>query len=419
MITDLISLQNPWWKGESDAEWEREVSEIRKTPYYYHRTWLTQLMLVPGDFHILRGPRQVGKTTLLKEWIYRLCRAEGQSPTSILYLSCESFTQFGELQETVVQWLSKKRGPTFVFLDEVSFVMEWQRAILWCFNAGLLKESCLVVTGSNARDLKESSERFPGRRGKGKDLEISPLLPPDYLKLEGFKKKDLTPSELLAIYFKVGGFPHALRDYFNHGSVSAETYQVYRNWIIGDASRFGLSGEFLKHLLFRIAQTLCSRITWSGLIENTPVRTHETALEYVEHLNDAFLCKILYCYDFEKSIPAINKSRKLYLIDPLLIYLAQGWKAGLDTFWPLVEDQVRDPFFRSKLLENTYALLASRHFPSTYFWYSARTKQEVDLVILDRGEPKLFDVKSGRRPQLHRRPIEFLSPDRIFSWPES
>ncbi|MBI4042704.1 MAG: ATP-binding protein, partial [Deltaproteobacteria bacterium] len=183
------------------------------------------------------------------------------------------------------------------------------------------------------------------------------------------------------------------------------------------ASRFGLSGEFLKHLLYRISQTLCSRITWSSLIESTPVRTHETALEYVEHLNDAFLCKIFYCYDFEHSIPAVNKARKLYLIDPLLIYLAQGWKAGIDAIWPLVADQTRDPLFRSKLLENTYALLASRHYPSHYFWYSSRTKREVDLVVLENGKPKLFDVKSGRPSLLDKRSIEFLSTDKVFSWP--
>ena len=396
MDSKIVSLQNPWWK---DPQWQKSdphLSIIRGQPYHYDNPLIHSLEFKPEQIHILRGPRQVGKTTLIKEWIDRLILKERARPSDILLMSCEGIESFHELQKTLIDWISAK--PTqriHVFLDEVTFVKEWQRALLSCYNLGLLRQATIVITGSNARDLKESAERLPGRRGKGRDLQLFPLMPSQYLELkcfQGYKQQDLTE-----IYLKVGGFPHAIRDFVTMGSISEETFRTYRNWIIGDAAHYGLSEEILKHILFRICETAGSRLTWSKLIENTMVKSHETALAYVEHLQDAHLCELLYCYDPQQHGPAIHKARKIHFIDPLLYYLSVAWKKNVAPVWEWIQLPETFNSVRGVLLESVFAIQARvQHADQniiSYFWYSTKTKQEVDLVLISPKEMSLYEIK--------------------------
>ena len=156
-------------------------------------------------------------------------------------------------------------------------------------------------------------------------MNLYPLSFSDY-KIVPFLKK-YNHKQLLDIYLLVGGFPHAIRDYYENGVVSDETFETYSNWIFGDAYRFKLSREILIHILFRIYDTLTSQVTYQRLVEKSPVRSHETAAEYVDHLELAFLCTLLNCYDPAKDISSPRKAKKLYFIDPLLYQIAGGFFA--------------------------------------------------------------------------------------------
>ncbi len=396
MDSKLVEIQNPWWQNPAHIEDDIQL-KILKSDFYGERAEFHSLPLVAPNFHILRGPRQVGKTTLLKQWIRRLLLEQKIPAENIIFLSCEGIESFRELQESLAYWLqNKKENFTYLFLDEISFIPEWQRAILWLINVGLLEKSCLVVTGSNARDLQESSERFPGRRGGGLDLALYPFDLSDYENIRCFQEK--TSAELLEIFLATGGFPHAIRDWATWGYVTDETYITYKNWILGDALRFGFAEETLKHIFFRIAETLCSRMTWPTLIEGTPVKSHETALQYVEHLHEAFLCHLHYCYDPEKKGPAFQKARKIYFIDPLLYHLAYAWKKNIVNIATWVKSFLEDSENKGKLLEDLFVTGAAHQLSSLYYWYSTKDKKEVDLVIPREKDLNLYEIKWSPAP---------------------
>ena len=63
----------------------------------------------------------------------------------------------------------------YLFLDEASFLPEWPRGIKVLIDMGFDRNATYVVTGSSALDLKRSSEKLPGRRGKGCDFVLLPL----------------------------------------------------------------------------------------------------------------------------------------------------------------------------------------------------------------------------------------------------
>jgi len=413
MVTssNLLAIQNPWWLDVSAIERDQHLLEIENRSYRFVPAILDDISFLPGDIHIIRGPRQVGKTTAIKLVIKKLL-SKGTPPDAITYISCETFESFKELQSMLIDRLKEKREHVYLFLDEVSFVHSWQRALLGVSNMGLLKNAAVVLTGSNARDLKESGERLPGRRGKGRDLKLYPLGLPELMMLPCFAGK--TPMEMLDIYMLVGGFPHAIADLVEYGAVMDSTYETYRNWIVGDAQRYELRQETLKQILYRVSETLSSRVTWPVLIENSPIKSHETALHYVEHLQDAFLCKVNHCYDPEKHGPAFNKARKLYFNDPLLYAVAMTWRDGIPNIYEYMKEKLKDPVFKGKLFESVVINHLSRSSENVNFWYSTKQHKEVDVLIPDGEKMKLFEVKSQVEA-----PLEALGQEVDIIYPES
>ena len=112
-----------------------------------------------------------------------------------------------------------------------------------------------------------------------------------------------------------------------------------------------------------------------------------------------------YCYDPDLDGPTFRKSRKVYFVDPLLYFLADAWKLGLTNIWDRSGALMTDRSFVGLILESAVVVLASRG-RETYFWYSSKTKKEVDLVIKEAGKITLFDVKFSPEslpPQLGKK----------------
>jgi uncharacterized protein len=395
MISDRLALMNPWWTDSEKFIRDDALLRLEASPVFFKNPLLDTLPLTGRPFHIIRGPRQVGKTTFLKLLIKKALVQELFKSNQIAFFSCESLEKFSDMIATIEPWLLANQAaqPLMLLLDEVSFVSEWQRAILHFENLGLFKNTTLIVTGSNARDLKESSEKFPGRRHGGLDLSFYPLSPKELATLPAYQ--NLSPNEILELYELIGGFPHAVASYHKFGYVTVDVYETYRNWIVGDAARYKLHEETLKHILYRILICAPHRITWPQLIENTPIKSHETALEYVEHLQDAFICRIVFCYNPDKNGPDFHKARKLFFIDPLLYYVAMGWMLGHFDLREIVPNKLLDQPFRAKIFESYAATLLSRTEP-IYFWYSTKEKKEVDIVRSNKQPLELWDCKISK-----------------------
>ncbi|MBI4404346.1 MAG: ATP-binding protein [Deltaproteobacteria bacterium] len=409
----FLKSQNPWW---TDHDWTRadpHLTAVEGKAYYFQRPERDRLLKVGCGINIVRGPRQVGKTTLLKELIRDLL-VQGTPALQIGFLSCETIEDFKELEARIVPWISGHESGGVLILDEVCFVREWARAVLAISNRGLLRKFRVFITGSNARDLKESSERLPGRRHGGLDVRLMPLSFEEFRSLSCFAL--LPASELVDVYLKVGGFPHAIRDFSEHGLVLDETYRTYFNWILGDASHYGLQEAILRQFLIRIHQTVASRVTWKSLIETTTVKSHETALDYVEHLEDAFIVFVLYFWDPGKRTVVTTKARKIYFVDPLLHWISLGWASGAINMWNIACERIADPNVKGKLFENFVASEWRRRHPSTQFWYSSKTGKEIDLVVPTATGLSLFDVKlsvdatNSRQEQQLNQDVTIVTP---------
>lgn len=138
---------------------------------------MNEISVEPFSLNFIFGPRQVGKTTAIKILIHKYL--EFQDPRAIFYYSCDELTDYRELSEVLDNYISSRKAwgikNSMIFLDEITFVNEWWRAIKSKIDSGELSGDVLTITGSVSMELMNQKEFFPGRRGKRKDYLLMPL----------------------------------------------------------------------------------------------------------------------------------------------------------------------------------------------------------------------------------------------------
>jgi len=116
----------------------------------------------------VRGPRQVGKTTLVKLIIRE--ELSKRNPSDILYYSCDLLTkpeELAQLLETYLKWsMHQSSGRKLIFIDEISRVKDWEYAYKSIIETYGLTGKTFVLTGSSCWDIKHGVERLPGRKGE-------------------------------------------------------------------------------------------------------------------------------------------------------------------------------------------------------------------------------------------------------------
>lgn len=344
-LLPLLARQNVWWEGriENDvhlAQWRQ-----------HERKWkpleLEELPLEAFALNMVIGPRQVGKTTLLKFAVEKLLTS-GINPKHVLYCRCDEIIDETQLREIITQFIeyagSKK---VFIFLDEVTEVKNWARVIKGLIDDGDLKEAVATVSGSNAFQLQKGSELFPGRRGKGKDIYVLPLLFSEYvavidpeLAAKIYKVQNLTQPELAELkkllpllpqlekhfhsYLQCGGFPLAVQSFLKYGKVSEEARETYRSWVIGDILKSGKSDVIAREVLKVILSKAPTPVSWEGISQETSIKSPPTIASYVELLERLFVLLTLYAVK-PGGAREFAKNKKLHLLDPLLWHLCEEW----------------------------------------------------------------------------------------------
>jgi uncharacterized protein len=332
--------------------WELDDPDLRaakRLPLDYDPKPLADIR-APG-LYVLRGPRRVGKSLELKRAVVRLL-AEGANPKTVFYCSCDGLSK-QDLRRLVAQGNSVTRtlpGPRHWLLDEVTAVPGWSQTIKELRDQDTaFRESCVVLTGSSARDLEQARKDLADRRGgiadsdrlllpmgfrafcrALRDLDELPpqiLQPRDYLTGDAARAiSDLEPwSDALAdaweMFLDVGGFPRAVGELVESGAVSDGFVQGMWDVVLGDAIRAtSMSETDVAALLDRLVLNLCSPINASRISRDVGLPGHQATMNRIEDLVRAFLA--WRCHRIDEGRPNTAAQRKLYFVDPLIAQLA-------------------------------------------------------------------------------------------------
>ncbi|MHB1699484.1 MAG: ATP-binding protein [Acidobacteriaceae bacterium] len=169
---------NPWWRGE-------RISGLPGYRRWAYGTILRSLKQGLAPVTVLRGPRQVGKTTLLSQVIQAVLD-EGTPPSRVFRVQFDELPSLRPLKEPILEltrWFSEHvlkqtlnaamsdGSPVYIFLDEVQNLPEWapQLKHLVDMNRGLR----VLVTGSSALRIEAGRDSLAGRITTS---EMGPLL---------------------------------------------------------------------------------------------------------------------------------------------------------------------------------------------------------------------------------------------------
>jgi len=407
---------NPWWQKEPDLfyqEWfNKKIKWIPKI--------LNEIPISGFSLNFITGPRQVGKTTALKIFINRLLK-KNVNPFSIFYCPCDELLTFSELGEVLDQYLSIKNAYniklSYIILDEISFVKEWWRAIKIRIDSGKFKNDVIIISGSSSVELLKEKERFPGRRGTGKDLILYPLNFGDFVELfihnlkreslESFTSIDdfIAPNlafkekitELFNNYLITGGFPLSIQDFFERRKIRPEIKRTYLDWIRGDIIKSGKNEISMKEVISYLLQSRCTLISWLSISKSTSINSPHTVQSYIDTLESLFIIKILYHLSPDGKVN-YRKNKKIHFIDPFL--------------YSVLSDFTNIKVYDEIIVESIVASHLSRIYP-TFYW---RNSSEVDIISIINNEQIGFEIKWGpkkwKKP-LHIKKAELLKQDTI------
>jgi len=318
-IGDLV-LQNPWWKN---AGWEREdrnLKQLERAKYIYNRK---EYIPDKKGVIIVYGPRQVGKTTWIKQKISEIL--SGKTTTKIFYINAEILRNRFDLYDAI-KLVINLYDPTDVFIDEINAVRDWEKTIKVLVDAGMLDNRKVILTGSSSVDILKKTERLPGRMASNQyKFRYYPLSFREVVKLYGNEVK--TPADAIAkldelnkilyFYFLHGGFIKAINNLAEEQMLNENIFSIYSAWIDGELARLKRSPETATHIMDGIANAMTNDVSWSSLAKGT---SHPIIAEYIEILKNMFV--VDYIEKSKRAMAGAPKNKKIYFTDPFIFWLS-------------------------------------------------------------------------------------------------
>ena len=390
------------------VEDDPQLRHLAACPFQHRSSLLDRLpAAVPGIFS-LGGGRQTGKSTLLKQWMAELL-TKGVPPQAIAYFSGELIDDHHSLLRLMEGQLAMApdTGCNYLIIDEVTYIRDWDKAVKYAADAGLLERTALLITGSDLAFIQDARMRFPGRRGVAAvaDFHLYPLSFREYLTLEG-KVADIgghlvEPSsmpddlrdaifEAFSRYLLHGGYLTAINDLAQHGTIRRSTLATYSDWIRGDVLKRGRREPYLKEVLAAIVKRYASQITWNALAQDLSIDHPRTVADYVALLERMDAVCVLPALREDKLAPAPKKARKLMFSDPFIFHAVRAWlQPDADPFERQVRAASEDPVWASKIVEACVACHLKRFYPTYYI----KAQAEVDVAYVRDGRFWPVEIK--------------------------
>lgn len=441
-----LSDQNQWWIDKWKILEDFKILELEEQTFKWDPGLRQFIKLGYDAIYTIRGPRQVGKTTLMKIMIRDLLLSKKVNPENIFYWSFErnDSEEMHSILQTYLDWKPvSKKDRKYLFLDEICSVKNWSKELIYFANKGNFKNCSVLVTGSHSMDLKHSTELMPGRRGGDENNPLDKILLPmkfsEFVKLvspeikqklfdfELVKNMDkqkklldmfdgkidetiqnLMPHKklidaLFDIYLMSGGIPSAINEFKDTNKISTNLFNVYLSAIIGDLHRYGYKEHYFKQMMREIFTTLSNPVSWNSFTKRTDIASHNTVQDYATALEELYIANLsLRCSIHDKRLHSFYK--KLYILDPFIFHALHGWSNGKTDYFANAKANLLDLEIKSKLVESVvYNHLCRFRYnlnPRDLFdpkdvvcYYEDKSKKEVDFVVLYDDQFYPFEVK--------------------------
>ncbi len=324
---------------------------------------------------VITGIRRCGKSSLLKLFMEKIL--EEDKKANIIYMNFESFEfddiiNYKDMYNKISKQINKK-NKNYILLDEVQRVEKWEKAV----NAITVDfDADIYITGSNAYLL--SSELSTYLSGRYIEIKVLPLSFKEFLNFTALEDKRTLEDKFIE-YIKFGGMPgiitikdeenlyeNAIKGIYN--TVFMKDV-VERNKLV-DAS---LLERILKFLMSNIGSLISSKKIADFLTSQGTKITHNTVLNYLKMLENAYIIYKVPRYDI-KGKEILKTLEKYYIVDTGIRNIILGFRDS--DFGHIIENVV---YF--ELLRRGYEVTVGKN-----------DSFEVDFIATNSNEKKYYQV---------------------------
>lgn len=413
-------LEDP--KGFSSLD--PHLRRLKSLPLVYESKLLSQFEQLPSGIYTLSGGRQIGKTTLMKQWMAYLIKMN-VDPKRIFYMTGELIEDHHSLIRLITDSLRDmpEDDLRYVIVDEVTYIKGWDKGIKYLADAGLLEQVAMMVTGSDMAIIRESRMRFPGRRGQAGtvDFNLLPLSFRECVELKSvFAAEELSTMthseqelsqklvgkvfEEFDHYLLHGGFLTAINDMAMHQRILPATFLTYSDWIRGDVLKRNRQERYLREVLDAVLKRYGSQITWNNLAQDLSIDHPITVAEYIELLVSMDAVFVQYAILEDKLTAAPKKARKVMFTDPFIYHAINAWL-----------HPSKNPFDQQQnLLKNNPARSAAvveacvaTHFRRKYATFYVKAQGEVDVAYVK--DKRFWPIEVKWTQQLRPKQLKQIS----------
>lgn len=319
------------------------------------------------QINIILGPRQVGKSTLVKQLL--------KYPIENLYLDLELLSD--EIKLSDPESFISRNIDKIIIIDEVQRKPELfplLRAMVDKYAA-----SKFILLGSASEDvIMKSSESLAGRSA--------------YYELEPLNIWEVGAEHIDDIWLK-GGFPKAFL---------TDTYPDAKRWLnqfIKSYIERELSISYLKAspvLLEKFLQLLTSihgQLSNYSMIGTSFDISVPTVKRYIDFFESKYILRVL--YPFHVNIgKRLIKSPKIYFRDSGLLHVLRG----LENFEQLQGDILKGHSWEGFVIQQILSVIS---IDVHAYFYRTADGAELDLILLKGNQIKMgFEIKYSNSPKL-------------------
>jgi len=363
---------------------------------------------------VLRGARQVGKTTVVNDW--------GKRFKQYIYLNLElpddkshflDFTDMTMLLQKIFFSKNKSlllKDETLIFIDEIQEYPPAVNVLRYFYEHEPMVK--IIAAGSMLESIFNNEMQFPVGRVEYKVLR--PVSFPEYLgalgedqvleQLRNVPCPDFAHDRLLQHYHHyavIGGMPEIIKQYVRHRDLKAlrPVYDSLLTSYINDVEKYATGEAQVQHIRHAIRAALRAagqRITFAGFGQS--VYGSREMGEALRTLEKVWLLHLVYPTNSATLplMPDVRKSPRLHILDTGLL----NYTVGLQKEILMTKDL--SSVYRGKMMEHLSGqeLLAHQYEALSCLNFWSRDKNtssaEVDFVVPFDGLVIPIENKSGK-----------------------
>lgn len=353
----------------------------------YNREATEVIKKISDTFRVLlvTGPRQTGKTTLLKSL----------KPENMGYVTLDDKVLRKQAQDDPKLFLEEHPAP--LFIDEAQYAPDLFSYIKINVDNSKAKGQYWITGSQQFNLMKNASESLAGRVGivnlnsftysEIVKNENKDLFNPDKLK----KAAKIEVNDLFEIIFK-GGMP----EFYDNPKIDRNLYfQNYINtYIEKDVRELIVIGklEEFKKFMVSIASRIGEQLNYSDISKDCGVSV-PTIISWMSVLVSSGLVYLLEPY-MSSQLKRTTHIPKIYFMDTGLAAYLAGWESARDLQLSSTSGHYLENFVICEIIKSYNA----RGIKPNLSYYRDKEKHEIDLVFYKNNKLYPFEIKKTASP---------------------